>query len=113
MKNTTVTTVTYNNNNNKITISLKEMADLLTARLRNFWLANEKDISSNEHLKKSLKNLGHEVTMLASGSRVQAVAFQSPRGSVPQTWIRVVKARQSSSARTSQRAAKNANQYIS
>ncbi len=105
--------MTYNNNNNNTTISLKEMVELLTTRLRNFWLGNEMNISAIAHLKKSLSNLGHEVTMLAGCSRVQAVTFQLARGSVPQTWVRVVNSRQGSSTRTLQHAAKNADQYIS
>ncbi len=67
--------------------SLKETVDSVTMKLRDFRLSHGNHKFSDVLLKKSLCNLGHEVTMLVSGSQSQTVTFQSAKGSVPQTWI--------------------------
>jgi hypothetical protein len=67
--------------------SLKATVDSVTTKLREFRISRGNDGFSDVLLKKSLCNLGHEVTMLVNGSRSQTVTFQSAKGSAPQTWI--------------------------
>jgi hypothetical protein len=75
--NTTVGTTIWSDSPK--VVSLKDSVDEIVMQLRNVRLTQGNNPSSadDEELIKSLRNLGHEVTLLVGGNRSKAVTFQS------------------------------------